>query len=120
MSQLAAMAKEKKANIVFAVMGDVYDVHNRLASFIEGSAVDMLDENSANIIKLVRDNYDVRPLTLGTLIVVLYICFLFLYCVLLGICLLFFVFCFVSFLFVCVFVGFIKMFKNPQLICCSC
>ncbi|XP_041365225.1 integrin beta-1-B-like [Gigantopelta aegis] len=57
-SQLAAKVKEKKANVVFAVMGDVYDVHNRLASFIEGSAVDKLEKDGTNIIKLVRDNYD--------------------------------------------------------------
>lgn len=47
-------------------MDNVYNVHQKLSGFLEGSAIDKLAEASENIIELVRDNYDVSfsiPLT---------------------------------------------------------
>ncbi|XP_048243651.1 integrin beta-PS-like [Haliotis rufescens] len=57
-SQLAKKVKDTRTNVVFAVMNNVYNVHQKLSGFLEGSAIDKLAEASENIIELVRNNYD--------------------------------------------------------------
>jgi len=58
-SQLAHKIAETKVNIIFAVTKDQIPVYNELSKLIEGSTVGELANDSANIVELVKDNYDV-------------------------------------------------------------
>jgi len=56
-SQLSHKISEKKVNMIFAVTESQVEMYSSLSEFIEGSVVGELANDSSNIVKLVRDNY---------------------------------------------------------------
>lgn len=59
MSQIALKLREKKANVIFAVMSNVSEHYHRLVSFLDGAVVGELAENSQNIVQLINEKYKV-------------------------------------------------------------
>ncbi|KAJ8314106.1 hypothetical protein KUTeg_008667 [Tegillarca granosa] len=57
-SQIAAKIKEKNVNIIFAVTEDQVLKYSELSKFIPGSETGKLANDSSNIVKLVRTNYE--------------------------------------------------------------
>lgn len=57
-SQLANKIAEKKVNVIFAVTQSQKDVYEQLSKYIEGSVVGALANDSANIVQLIRKNYE--------------------------------------------------------------
>lgn len=53
------MVKEENINIIFAVTSEQSAVYKKLSDIIEGSSAGELAANSSNIVKLVKDEYDV-------------------------------------------------------------
>ncbi len=45
--------------MIFAVTANQVKMYEELSDFIEGSSVGELANDSSNVVKLVRDNYDV-------------------------------------------------------------
>ncbi|XP_059165654.1 integrin beta-1-A-like [Physella acuta] len=56
-SQIALKLREKKANVIFAVMSNVSEHYHRLVSFLDGAVVGELAENSQNIVQLINEKY---------------------------------------------------------------
>ncbi|XP_050418520.1 integrin beta-1 [Patella vulgata] len=57
-SQIAAKVRETRTNVIFAVMENVYNLHEKLVKRLEGATIGKLVGGSANIIGLVQKNYD--------------------------------------------------------------
>ncbi|XP_011419534.3 integrin beta-1-B isoform X1 [Magallana gigas] len=57
LSQIAVKAKENNVNLVFAVTDEQKNIYHKLIPLIAGSEIGVLDSDSQNIVKLVRDNY---------------------------------------------------------------
>ncbi|XP_013782118.1 integrin beta-PS-like [Limulus polyphemus] len=57
-SQINRKIKEHKVNIIFAVTESQYEIYNKLSKKFEGSGVGKLDKDSANVVDLVRDQYN--------------------------------------------------------------
>jgi len=57
-SQLQHKIAEKKVNIIFAITKEQLENYEKLSELIEGSVAGELAADSANIVDLVRDNYD--------------------------------------------------------------
>lgn len=53
-------------NLVFAVTDEQKDIYHQLIPLIAGSEIGVLDSDSQNIVKLVRDNYLVKGFKSGT------------------------------------------------------
>ncbi|CAG5121732.1 unnamed protein product [Candidula unifasciata] len=56
-SQVASKMKEKKANVIFAVMSNVTSHYQQLRFFLDGAVVGELAEDSKNIVDLIRAKY---------------------------------------------------------------
>ncbi|XP_055868207.1 integrin beta-1-like [Biomphalaria glabrata] len=56
-SQLASKLREKKANVIFAVMDNVYKHYTKLAHLLDGAVVGVLQNQSENIVQLINDKY---------------------------------------------------------------
>ncbi|ESO98510.1 hypothetical protein LOTGIDRAFT_174238 [Lottia gigantea] len=57
-SQIASKVGEKKVNIIFAVTKDQKPVYDKLSNMIEGSIAGELENDSSNIVDLIRENYE--------------------------------------------------------------
>ncbi|XP_052824278.1 integrin beta-PS isoform X2 [Octopus bimaculoides] len=55
--QLANKIQEMKVNVIFAVTSDQLEIYKSLSKFIEGSTAGRLDDDSSNIVSLIRKNY---------------------------------------------------------------
>ena len=53
------MLEDKSASVIFAVMPSVFTHYERLRALIGSAEIGALEEKSSNIIKLIRNNYDV-------------------------------------------------------------
>ncbi len=49
----------QQVNVIFAVTANQVEMYKELSVFIEGSTVGELANDSSNVVKLVRENYDV-------------------------------------------------------------
>lgn len=56
-SQVASKLREKKANVIFAVMGNVVSDYEKLRSFLDGAVVGELEKDSKNIVQLISNKY---------------------------------------------------------------
>jgi hypothetical protein len=54
------MAKRNSMNIIFAVTKNVIETYRKLVKLVDGSSVAELDKNSANIVSLIKDQYNVN------------------------------------------------------------
>ena len=58
-SQIAQVLEKKSASVIFAVMPNVFSHYERLRALIGSAEIGALENKSSNIIKLIRNNYDV-------------------------------------------------------------
>ena len=58
-SQLSHKIKENNVNVIFAVTSEKEALYTTLSNLIEGSVVGQLNEDSSNIVNLVKKNYEV-------------------------------------------------------------
>ena len=58
-SQIAQVLEKKSASVIFAVMPNVFSHYERLRALIGSAEIGALEDKSSNIIKLIRNNYDV-------------------------------------------------------------
>ena len=59
MSQIATKIREKSVNLIFAVTKEQLDIYEKLSKYIEGSEATMLANDSSNIVKVIKENYEV-------------------------------------------------------------
>lgn len=59
LSQINRQISEHKINIIFAVTKDQADLYTHLSKKLTGSSTGTLDEDSANVVDLVRQQYEV-------------------------------------------------------------
>ena len=59
-SQIANKVLENNINVIFAVTHERIGTYEKLKPFIEGSVVGELADDSANVVDLVKENYEVR------------------------------------------------------------
>lgn len=59
LSQINHKIQENKVNIIFAVTANQVPVYERLSSLLEGSSAGKLENDSSNVVDLVRNQYDV-------------------------------------------------------------
>lgn len=57
-SQIHKQAQEKNINIIFAVVENMVDTYEELSKRINGSSVGIFDDNSDNVVDLVRSQYE--------------------------------------------------------------
>lgn len=69
MSQIASKLREKRANVIFAVMKNVTKHYEQLRSFLDGAVVGELAEDSKNIVDLISRKYYVSAALLNVCIV---------------------------------------------------
>ena len=58
-AQINSKVKEKSINMIFAVTAEQVNIYQRLAQSIQGSTCGELAANSSNVVKLVKDEYQV-------------------------------------------------------------
>lgn len=58
--QISRFAKDNAINLIFAVTQNVVPTYKEFSYFISGSSVGVLDQDSANIVGLIRDTYEVN------------------------------------------------------------
>ena len=58
-SQIAQILEEKSAIVIFAVMPNVYSYYERFSTLIGSAEICALEDEFSNIIKLIRNSYDV-------------------------------------------------------------
>lgn len=58
-SQINMKVKENSINVIFAVTESQIDVYKKLEEHIEGSSSGKLSTDSANIVDLVKEQYEV-------------------------------------------------------------
>ena len=58
-SQIATKIREKSVNLIFAVTKEQLDIYEKLSKYIEGSEATMLANDSSNIVKVIKENYEV-------------------------------------------------------------
>jgi integrin beta 1 len=58
-AQINSKVKEKSINLIFAVTGEQIRIYERLSQQVEGSSCGVLAADSANVVDLVRDQYQV-------------------------------------------------------------
>ena len=56
-SQVNYKVKENAINVIFAVTSQQHEVYKKLSEHIEGSSSAILQEDSANVVELVKDEY---------------------------------------------------------------
>lgn len=61
-SQINLKVKQNAINVIFAVTAEQISVYERLREHIEGASAGTLSNDSANVVELVRDQYDVSKL----------------------------------------------------------
>lgn len=61
-AQINSKAKRHSARIIFAVTADSINDYKLLAESIEGAVTVELEKDSSNIVKLVKETYEVRQL----------------------------------------------------------
>lgn len=66
-SQIASKVADNRMNVIFAVTAKQTSRYQSLSNIIPGSVTGELAGDSSNIVKLVRDNYNVRNLELFTI-----------------------------------------------------
>lgn len=59
-SQINMLAKKHSVNIIFAVIAEQEEVYKKLSYHIEGSSYAKLDNDSSNVVELVKTEYKVR------------------------------------------------------------
>lgn len=59
LGQISRFAKDNDMNIIFAVTNDVAFSYQEFSKFVSGSSVAILGPDSANIVDLVRETYEV-------------------------------------------------------------
>lgn len=59
-SQIASKIKEKNVHLVFAVTENKLEAYSQLMKVIPGSETGRLDKDSANIVDIIRENYQVK------------------------------------------------------------
>ena len=57
--QISAKLSEKNVNIIFAVTQSQLTLYQTLTELIDGAVVGELNQDSSNIVKLIRQNYEV-------------------------------------------------------------
>lgn len=61
------MAKENDMSLIFAVTGNsIKSSYEEFSKLISGSSVENLEEDSSNIVELIRDTFNVRQICLRT------------------------------------------------------
>lgn len=58
-SQINLKVKQNAINVIFAVTNQQHDVYAKLSKHVEGSSSAVLDEDSSNVVELVKDEYSV-------------------------------------------------------------
>lgn len=58
-SQINLKVKQNAINVIFAVTHQQHDVYAKLSEHVEGSSSAVLDEDSSNVVELVKDEYSV-------------------------------------------------------------
>lgn len=58
-SQINLKVKQNAINVIFAVTAEQIAVYERLREHVEGASAGTLSNDSANVVELVRDQYDV-------------------------------------------------------------
>ena len=58
--QISRLAKDNAINLIFAVTKEVVPAYQQFTEFISGSSVGVLDQDSANIVDLIRETYEVN------------------------------------------------------------
>lgn len=59
-AQINWKVKESSINMIFAVTAQQEHVYKRLSQHIEGSSCAKLEEDSSNVVELVKEEYNVR------------------------------------------------------------
>ncbi|XP_042144884.1 integrin beta-PS-like [Ixodes scapularis] len=59
LSQINAKIQEHKVNIIFAVTADQIGIYEKLGNQLEGCSSGRLENDSSNVVQLVREQYDV-------------------------------------------------------------
>lgn len=59
-AQINTAAKENAVNVIFAVTKDREVIYENLSKKIEGSTYSKLEDDSSNIVELIREGYSVR------------------------------------------------------------
>lgn len=59
LGQINKQIREHKINMIFAVTSDQVDLYETLSKQVTGSSSGRLDKDSANVVDLVRQQYDV-------------------------------------------------------------
>ncbi|XP_023220339.1 integrin beta-PS-like [Centruroides sculpturatus] len=57
-SQIRNLLRDNKINVIFAVTRDQNDVYEDLARELESATVGVLEDDSSNVVQLIRDQYD--------------------------------------------------------------
>lgn len=65
--QISAKLSEKNVNIIFAVTQSQLTLYQTLTELIDGAVVGELNQDSSNIVKLIRQNYEVSRFELRNL-----------------------------------------------------
>ena len=63
------MAKQHNINMIFAITESASRIYKNLVGSIEGSSYGILSGNSSNVVKLVREEYQVRITSSSLLLV---------------------------------------------------
>ena len=58
-SQITAKLRQKSVSIIFAVTKDQFHIYEKLAQIIESASTGELAQDSSNIVDLIEDNYNV-------------------------------------------------------------
>jgi hypothetical protein len=58
------VAKQHNINLIFAITDGASKIYKTLVGSIEGSSYGILSGDSSNVVKLVRDEYEVRTISL--------------------------------------------------------
>lgn len=59
-AQINKVSKENAINLIFAVTKDQENIYGRLSKDIEGSSYSKLEDDSSNIVDLIKEGYNVR------------------------------------------------------------
>ncbi|XP_013793572.2 integrin beta-PS-like [Limulus polyphemus] len=59
LSQINVEVKKHKINVIFAVTSDQLPIYKRLSDQLEGSTAGKLENDSSNVVELVKDQYSV-------------------------------------------------------------
>lgn len=63
-SQVNLKVKENSINVIFAVTAQQRSIYDKLSKHIEGSTSATLNEDSSNVVNLVKEQYNVSDISL--------------------------------------------------------